>query len=406
MQRFLASLLLVLSSLVAATSAHAKTEQQTIVLISIDGFRYDYIEQHQAEHLKKIAEHGVRAKGLMPVYPSKTFPNHLSIVTGQYPSHHGIVDNNFYDTERNEHYKMADGTEDSTWLHTLPIWNLAEFQEVKSATFFWPESSARINGRTPTYYYPYSHFAPNQQRVDQIIQWLQLPEQSRPRMITGYFSIVDSMGHRFGPDAKQTKGAVQTIDKLIGQLWQRIQNETEGSVNLILVSDHGMAPITVDAMIEEDDLQIDEEKFTTVNSQTRYLIYANDDTSAADIKAQRAKLEQTRDLGYRIESSEQLKQLHVSDGPRKPAIVLSTDAPASFATRPEDERSNGGTHGYYNNRDMDGLFVAIGPAFKDGLTIDRFENIHIYPLMADILGLKLMSKIDGDGAVLQPILNQ
>ncbi|EAQ32530.1 ectonucleotide pyrophosphatase/phosphodiesterase [Idiomarina baltica] len=405
MQRFLTSLLLVCSSLLAATSAFAKTDQQTIVLISIDGFRYNYIEQHHAEHLSHLAEQGVRAKGLMPVYPSKTFPNHLSIVTGQYPSHHGIVDNNFYDTERKQRYKMADGAKDGTWLHTVPIWNLAEFQGVKSATFFWPESGARINGRTPTYYYPYSNFTPNQQRVDQIIQWLQLPEQSRPRMITGYFSIVDSMGHKFGPDSKQTKGAVQAVDKLIGQLWQRIQNETEGSVNLIVVSDHGMAPIKADAMIDPDDLAIDEEKFTTVNSQTRYLIYANEDTSADDIAALRAQLEDSSDLGYRVETDNKLKQLHVSDGPRKPAIVLSTDAPVSFATRPVEERSDGGTHGYYNNRDMDGLFVAVGPAFKNGVTIDRFENIHIYPLMADILDLKLMTQIDGEIAVLKPILN-
>src|SRR5690606_7748230 len=146
-------------------------EEQTVVLISIDGFRHDYIELHGAPNIAKIAEQGVRSEGLIPVYPSKTFPNHISIVTGQYPSNHGIVDNNFYDTERKQRYKMGDGVKDSTWLTTLPIWNLAEFQGVKAATFFWPESEARINGRTPSYYFNYSTPAPNRQRINQMVEW-------------------------------------------------------------------------------------------------------------------------------------------------------------------------------------------------------------------------------------------
>jgi predicted AlkP superfamily pyrophosphatase or phosphodiesterase len=131
---------------VATANTAQPNSEQTVVLISIDGFRHDYIELHGAPNIEKIAQQGIRAEGLIPVYPSKTFPNHLSIVTGQYPSSHGIVDNNFYDTERKQHYRMGDGVKDSTWLTTLPIWNLAEFQGVKAATFFWPESEARING--------------------------------------------------------------------------------------------------------------------------------------------------------------------------------------------------------------------------------------------------------------------
>src|SRR5690554_5305998 len=175
----------------------AQANEQTVVLISIDGFRHDYIELHAAPNIAAIAKQGVRSAGLIPVYPSKTFPNHLSIVTGQYPSNHGIVDNNFYDTERKQHYRMGDGVKDSSWLTTMPIWNLAEFQGVKAATFFWPESEARINGRTASYFYKYSTPTPDRQRVDQIIQWLTLPKAARPRLVTGYFSVVDTIGHRF-----------------------------------------------------------------------------------------------------------------------------------------------------------------------------------------------------------------
>jgi len=167
-----------------------KSNEQTVVLISIDGFRHDYIEKHDAKNIAELAKSGVRSKGLVPVYPSKTFPNHLSIITGRYPTNHGLVDNNFYDTERQQKYSMGDGLEDSSWITALPLWNLAEFQGVKAATFFWPESDARINGRTPSYFYHYSTPVPNSQRVDQIIEWLKLPEQARPRLVTGYFSCL------------------------------------------------------------------------------------------------------------------------------------------------------------------------------------------------------------------------
>ena len=175
-------LALMLVAGVTTSSAQEQQEQQaqTVVMISIDGFRHDYIEMYDAKNIAAIAAQGTRAEGLIPVYPAKTFPNHISIVTGQYPSNHGIVDNRFFDTERQQKYQMGDGVKDSTWLTTLPIWNLAEFQGVKAATFFWPESEARINGRTPSYYFNYSKPAPYEQRIDQIVQWLQLPMAARP----------------------------------------------------------------------------------------------------------------------------------------------------------------------------------------------------------------------------------
>ncbi len=378
-------------------------EEQTVVLISIDGFRHDYIELHGAPNIAKIAEQGVRSDGLMPVYPSKTFPNHLSIVTGQYPSKHGIVDNNFYDTERQQRYKMGDGVKDSTWLTTLPIWNLAEFQGVKAATFFWPESEARINGRTPSYYFNYSTPAPNRQRINQMVEWLKLPEAARPRLITGYFSIVDTMGHRFGPESHQVAKAVKHVDELIGELWQRIHDETDVPVNLILVSDHGMSQITAQDMIDVNALNINEDMFEVVNAQTRLMIYPKEETTEQQTQELKQRLMQQA-AQFVVESEQQLAQLGVTDGPRKPAIVLGTQAPATFTTRPQDQRKDGGTHGFHSSRDMDGLFVATGPAIKQGGELKRFSNIHIYPFMAKLLGLELMTEIDGDAAVLAPII--
>lgn len=398
---------LLFSTFSFVANANSTPEKPALVLISIDGFRHDYIELHDAKNMAAIASQGTRAKGLMPVYPSKTFPNHLSIVTGQYPSHHGIVDNNFYDTERKQRYHMGDGVKDSSWLTTLPIWNLAEFQGVKAATFFWPESAARINGATPTYYYNYSTPTPNQQRVDQIIDWLKLPKASRPMLVTGYFSIVDSMGHRFGPESARTKGAVQHIDKLMGQLWERLNTEVDIPVNLIIVSDHGMTEITADAMIDVNELDIDDELFEVVNSQTRLLIYPKENTSDAEIAALKEELaEEQQDVGFSIESEADLTAMGVSQGPRKPALVLGTQAPASFATRPKEQWKDGGTHGYHSNGDMNGIFIASGPSIKKGVPLDRFRNIHVYPFMANLMGLELMSKIDGDADVLAPLIKK
>jgi len=397
-------ILLVVCLVVFSSFTFAKSNKQTVVLISIDGFRHDYIEKHDAKNIAKLAEQGVRSKGLIPVYPSKTFPNHLSIITGRYPTNHGLVDNNFYDTERQQKYSMGDGLEDSSWITALPLWNLAEFQGVKAATFFWPESDARINGRTPSYFYHYSGPVPNSQRIDQIIEWLKLPEQARPRFVTGYFSVVDSMGHRFGPDSKQVKGAVKHVDELIGKLWQRLQTEVDTSVNLVLVSDHGMAPILADKMIEVDRLGIDDDLFTVINAQTRLLIYANEETSEEQIQSLRERLSQMTSMAFHLESEKDLAKRHFTGGPRVPAIVLGINAPDTFATRPPEQRSDGGTHGYYGTRDMDGLFVATGSGFHGNRQIERFENIHIYPMLAELLGLKLLSDIDGRSEVLRPIL--
>jgi hypothetical protein len=178
----------------------------------------------------------------------------------------------------------------------------------------------------------------------------------------------------------------------------------DASVNLVLVSDHGMAPILADKMIEVDDLNINSDRFTVINAQTRLLIYAKENTSEQDIESLRQRLKQTTEHPFYVETEDALAQRYFVNSPRVPAIVLATDAPNSFATRPPEERSNGGTHGYYGTRDMDGLFVATGNAFNKGQRIKRFENIHIYPMLAELLGLETLTEIDGRAEVLRPIL--
>ena len=394
---------LIFSALLLCFASHAHALQSstnTVVLISLDGFRWDYIEKHHAPHLAAIAKSGVRANKMRPVYPTKTFPNHLSIITGLLPINHGVVDNRFCDTKRNDCYSMGKGKDDSTWFNGIPLWNLAQMQGLKAATYFWPESDARFNGMLPDYYYHYSKHGDYQNRVDQIVQWLSLPKAQRPRLVISYFSLVDSMGHKFGPDAEQTQEAVQQLDSLMGQLQQRL-DVLEQNVNLVIVSDHGMSAVAPNQSIAISSLPKDD-KFMVKNTGPRVLIYANENTTATDISAYKKRLNKAAKGRYTVLTDEQRAQYHYQNNGRTGDIILQTTAPRAFADT--GKVSYLGTHGYAYTDDMAATFIANGPAFKHGITLEQVNNLDIYPLIAKILGIELLSKIDSDGTTLWPAL--
>ena len=376
-----------------------------VVLISLDGFRHDYIEKHGAPSLAALAKKGVRAKRLSSVYPASTFPNHLSIVTGRLPVNHGIVNNDFYDKQRPKgdsyaHYSMGKGRQDSTWITALPLWNLVEFHGKKAATFFWPESDARINGALPSYFYHYSKYADYQQRIDQIMSWLTLPEAQRPRFIAGYFSLVDSVGHNFGPDAAETRDAVKKVDALIGQLYQRL-SALPISVNLVVVSDHGMTSLDETAAVKLADLPINEDAFVTQVSGAQLVLYARPDADDTAIADQLDALQSASAGQYRVLNASQRAARHYRKGPRTGDIVLEVSPPARFVDTTHFYKSLGG-HGYPpEHPDMGGLFVAAGPAFQQGVNLPAMSNLEVYPAIADILGLSLLSEIDGEVSVLK-----
>ncbi|WP_062567763.1 alkaline phosphatase family protein [Pseudoalteromonas arabiensis] len=386
-------------ALLASSAVVKAAEEQSVVLISIDGFRWDYIEKHDAKNLKIISEQGVRATKMRPVYPTKTFPNHVSIITGLLPVNHGIVDNRFCDTERNECYKMGKGKDDSTWLNGIPLWNLAQMQGVKAATYFWPESDARFNGMLPDYFYHYSKHSDYQKRVDQIIQWLSLPKAQRPRLVVSYFSLVDSMGHEYGPDAQQTYDAVQQLDSLMADLHTRLKALDE-NINLVIVSDHGMASVDPSMSIKIDSLPKDD-NFMVQNTGPRVLYYAKPN-SKADIKGFSKKLAKAADGRYIVLTDQQKRDYYYDKGPRVGDIVLQTTAPRVFTD--SKMASYLGTHGYAYTDDMAATFIASGPAFKRHVQLDEVNNLDVYPLIAKLLGLKILSPIDSDGETLWPAI--
>lgn len=382
-------------------------EIKHVVLLSLDGFRHDYIELHDAKNIRRIAKNGVRATSMQPVYPANTFPNHISIVTGLHPINHGIVNNAFYDKDRVKkgeysRYRLGMGKDDSTWINATPLWNLVEFNGGKAATFFWPESDARIGGATPTYHFHYSKYADYDQRVQQMLTWLSLPDVSRPTFVAGYFSLIDTVGHDEGPTSLKTRAAVQKLDKLVGDFYDKL-NALPIQVDLIIVSDHGMTPVDDTQLLSDTELQIPH-TFIYENEGAQISLYAKPGVTLDVIEAEKKRLSDIANGRFQVLSEAARTQRHFSGSSRTGDIVVEIAPPARFVSGQPSHVSKGG-HGYLNTHpDMGALFVAAGPSFHEGKVIGEFSNLEIYPAIAHILGVGLLTPVDAEVAVLKQAL--
>ncbi len=382
------------------TNAPETLEKPYVIMISIDGFRFDYAEKYGAEHILEIAQNGISTETMMPSYPSKTFPNHYTLVTGMSPARHGIVNNSFYDPTRKEHYRTrGDAVKDGTWYGGTPLWVLAEQQGMLSASYFWVGSEADIQGMYPTYYYAYDGSVPNQDRVDQVIDWLKLPEEKRPHMLFLYFSMVDSDGHNYGPESEELIASVQVADELIGNLRQQLKS-IDLPVNTVLVSDHGMLRVDNENPIYPNDLADLSDFELTAGSS--FLMAYHPDSARVQAAYQELKANEDRYTVYLRDSIPEY--LDFRDNQRIGDILLMAKAPNIIAMN-KSYTPDPGTHGYdvESVSAMGAIFYASGPAFKKGLKLPPFRNVHVYPLVAKILGLEI-GEIDGDIAVLEEAL--
>lgn len=376
-----------------------------VILISVDGFRYDYAQKFGAENILKLASGGIKAASLIPSFPSLTFPNHYTLVTGLYPSHTGLVANYFYDPKRKDNYGMSqkNKVKDGSWYGGTPLWVLAEQQQMLSASFYWVGSEADIQQTRPTYYYHYNEDIEIDKRIRVVKDWLQLPEEKRPHLITFYFSEVDHAGHDFGPDAPETRAAVKDIDVQIGKLTQAVA-ETGLPVNFILVSDHGMTAVDRENPIRTPE-QIDKKQFVVASSGTLINLHAHDPSYILPLYA---KLKATA-KDYEVYLKKDMpKRLHYGAKDdrfnRIGDIVLLAKWPKVFS----DRKPGVGYHGFDPAvvKEMGATFYAWGPAFKTGLSIPSFQNIHVYPIITEILDLKQTRKIDGKDEVADKILKE
>lgn len=353
-----------------------------VVLISIDGFAADYLDQHQPKTLVNLSQSGLVAEGLIPVFPSKTFPNHLAMVTGKYPSEHGIIHNNFYRRDIDKVYRLGAGKDDVSWLKAEPIWVTAEKNGLKSASYFWPESEANFDNVKPSYRFSYKHNTPNKERLDQVVKWLQLPSEQKPQFITTYFSVVDSAGHDFGTQAKETITAIHNIDQLLAEFLQTLKvNNIE--INLVLVSDHGMLDINTEHAINIENIGLSSQLNKVVNGQTQLFIY-EDDPILIKETVQTLKAHTNKYQVYESGTFPEHWQLNKRDE-RIPDILVSTNAPFTFATRHKHTK---GTHGFDPKYvpEMDGIFIAQGPDIKKG-QLKRFQNRYVHAFLSQLLGL-------------------
>jgi alkaline phosphatase D len=389
MRKFTTQLLSFTFVFLTAFSYSQSSKESYVVLVSMDGFRWDYQKQFNLQNLKQIAKEGVHAKSMKPSYPSKTFPNHYSIVTGLYPDHHGIINNVFYDSALNESFSLSSNAKnDSRFYGGNPIWNVAEQQGVKTASFFWPGSD--LDKRRPAYYKNYDNKIPYATRIDTVLKWLQLPEKQRPHLVTLYFDEPDHTGHNFGPLSPENKKMVLKMDSIMGALSKRLDQLAIGKqINLIIVSDHGMADISNDKKVAVLDYLKPEwlgykdviNPIMSIQAKTGY----QDSIAKALKKVPHIKFWKSADVP---------KRLHYGTNPRVHDFVIEADKGYSLVSK-ESTHIKGGTHGYDNNeKDMHAIFYAKGPAFKVDKTVKTFENVSVYPLIAHILGLQI-DQVDG-----------
>lgn len=381
----------------------ASTDETYVVMVSFDGMRYDFLDRVPTPAFDRVAEAGVRGAGLIPAYPSKTFPNHYTLATGLYPAHHGIVDNEFYDPQFDAVYALGDrdAVEDGRWYGGEPIWKTAERQGLIAASYFWVGSEAV--GLRPTYWKRYDGEVPNAARVDTVLTWLDLPLERRPRIVMLYFSDVDYAAHRFGVDAPQLDTAIAAMDVVLGRLLDGIAGLAIGDrVNVILVSDHGMAPVPVDNVVYLEDYA-DLSGVRVIDNATQALLYFDGDET--EIWAAHETLA-GRIPHARVHLKEELPaRWHYRSSRRVGEIVVVAEPGWMVASRQSRAWRGGGMHGwdpYF--RPMHGIFLAAGPGVRPGGELASFENVHVHPFAAALLGIEPAPRIDGRLDVLAPYL--
>ena len=369
-----------------------------VILISFDAFRWDYGNRGITPNLDYINENGVHALSLRPDFPSKTFPNHYSIVTGMYPENQGLIANTFYDPYNKETYRISDSSQvtNGKWYLGEAFWQTAERYGIKTASYFWPGSEMNPVYRRPEYFVHYDHDLPFEQRVQGVINWMKLPYAKRPHFITLYFEATDDMGHKYGPDSKEVNGAIKKEDNMIGLLFKKLDEiNLRDSTNIIIVSDHGMTNISNKRVVNVQDI-LNNYKIRYQENGPFMLIQP-----AKDKVDEVYKLLKKNENHFRAYTKENIPDCyHYSKNAFLPDIILMADMEWSLVDNKSAKWMKnlevGGNHGYDNfAMDMNGIFYAIGPAFKKGYEVGTINNIDIYPLLCKIFKIAPRSNIDG-----------
>jgi predicted AlkP superfamily pyrophosphatase or phosphodiesterase len=400
--RWLAVALACVLAVSAPAAQPAPPADPILILVSFDGWRWDYTTNEPAPNLRAFAAHGVRATELIPSFPSFTFPNHYTIVTGLYPGHHGIIANVIADPGFPERFTMsAQTSHDARWWGGEPIWVTAIRQGRRAAAMYWPGDEAPIGGVRPTYWRPFDTNVTATARVQQVLDWLALPPEQRPSFVALYLEDADHAGHDFGPGSQQLRTAVSHLDMALQQLLDGVKRGgLADRTTVVVVSDHGMAASSEQRLIFLDDY-IDLDTVDLIESGEFLQVAPVSGTVDTLYRSLRGKVPHL--TVYRREQIP--ARFHYRDNPRVGPVVALVDegwiltSHRADAKRKPDAKQRNGSHGYDPAlRSMHGLFAAAGPDIREGVIVQPFQNIHIYDFMCRVLNLKPAPN-DGDPAM-------
>ncbi|MCL2416576.1 MAG: ectonucleotide pyrophosphatase/phosphodiesterase [Bacteroidales bacterium] len=362
-------------------------ERQYVIVLSLDGFRWDYNQIIGTPNLDRIAERGVRSKGLQPVFPTGTFANHYSMATGLFPDNHGIIANTFFNQELQKEFRLAnrEAVGNPKFYGGEPIWNTVQRYGLKSASFFWVGTEAPIGGKQPNIWKNFNSRIPFHERVDSVISWLERPEDQRPQLIMFYFEEPDFTAHSFHPTyAEEVHRMVRYCDSLVGVLDRRLQAlPFAENISLIIVSDHGMTPTDISRVV-----------FLHNYLCESWIQYSSRSSPMALMTVYPEKLDTALSVLQNVphinawRPEDIPKHLNFGRNPNIGNLVILADSAWSISKEPVD-RWRKGDHGFDNtNRDMFGIFYARGPKFHTNRVVPEFLNIQLYNIIAHLLGIR------------------
>lgn len=386
----------------ASPALAQETAPPVTILISIDGMRPDYLDRGLTPNLTALKSRGVAAT-MRPSFPSKTFPNHYTIVTGKRPDRNGIVGNAMIDPMRpGQMFSMGDpkqALDPFWWTESEPVWVTAEKAGLRTATMFWPGSEVAHGDIRPRDWMRFDQAIGNEQRVNTVLDWMRRPADIRPRLITMYFDTVDTAGHRFGPDrSPELDAAITEVDTRIGDLVGSI--EAMGvPANFIITADHGMAQTAEDRVIQLDDI-LPRDSYIAVETGPYAAI---EPAAGTDDRVYDALLQPREHIEcYRKEKLP--ARLHYGENPRVAAIICIAANGWTILSGPPRHPVTGGAHGYDPaNSDMHALFMAFGPSITPTNGLPLFDNVDVYPLIAKLTGFAPLPS-DGNAATLAGIV--
>ena len=384
----------------SVSAAQAELREPVTILVSIDGFHPSYLDRGLTPTLSALAETGVTAS-MRPSFPSKTFPNHWTLVTGLVPDHHGITANRMEDESRpDEPFTMA--TLDPYWWNEAkPVWVEAEEEGIRSAAMFWPGSAVPWGGTAvrygpvtdgilPSDWQQFSMQVSNTQRVNSVLDWLRRPAEIRPEFLTLYFDTVDSAGHDGGPDSEEVNAALADVDAHIAMLEKGLAGLGQPA-NLVIVSDHGMAATSSERVIALDEI-LDPSLFELVEGGA----YATFRPAVGKEAEFRAAILADHDRMTCWAKEDIPARFQYGTHPRIPPYLCLPETGWTISAARSSGHWTGGSHGYDPfAAEMQSLFIANGPAFRKGVTLPAFQNTAVAPLLRQLVGLPQTGRADG-----------